>query len=58
VVFVDAGGGRLVPREVSLGPKAGDVFVVERGLKAGDVVVTSGNFLIAAESKLRAATRR
>jgi Cu(I)/Ag(I) efflux system membrane fusion protein len=58
VVFVDVGEGRLVPREVSLGAKAGDVFVVERGLKAGEVVVTSGNFLIAAESKLRAATPR
>ncbi len=58
VVFVDVGEGRLVPREVSLGAKAGDVFVVEGGLQAGEVVVTSGNFLIAAESKLRAAARR
>jgi Cu(I)/Ag(I) efflux system membrane fusion protein len=56
IVFVDLGAGGLVPREVSLGPKAGDEYAVERGLHAGDVIVTSGNFLIAAESKLKAAS--
>lgn len=54
IVFVDEGGGRLEPREVVLGPKADDWYPVESGLKAGDVVVTSGNFLVAAESRLRA----
>ena len=53
VVFVDLGGGRLVPREVTVGAKAGDVYEVRSGLKEGDVVVTSGNFLISAESRLR-----
>lgn len=56
VVFVDLGAGGLVPREVALGPKAGDEYAVEGGLEPGDVVVTSGNFLIAAESKLKAAS--
>jgi Cu(I)/Ag(I) efflux system membrane fusion protein len=55
IVFVDLGSGGIVPREVALGPKAGDEVEVESGLRAGDVVVTSGNFLIAAESKLQAA---
>ncbi|MGE5176769.1 MAG: efflux RND transporter periplasmic adaptor subunit [Hyphomicrobiales bacterium] len=55
IVFVDMGDGRLVPRDVTLGAKAGDWFEVERGLEAGDVVVTSGNFLVAAESRLKAA---
>lgn len=53
VVFVDLGEGRLAPREVALGAKAGDVYEVRSGLHAGDVVVTSGNFLISAESRLR-----
>jgi Cu(I)/Ag(I) efflux system membrane fusion protein len=40
---------------VKLGLKGEDTFEVVEGLKAGDVVVTSGNFLIAAESRLRSA---
>jgi Cu(I)/Ag(I) efflux system membrane fusion protein len=58
VVFVDRGQGRLVPREVTLGPRAGDYFAVVSGLAAGDVVVTSGNFLVAAESRLRSTAER
>ncbi|HEV8481076.1 MAG TPA: FixH family protein [Candidatus Eisenbacteria bacterium] len=54
LVFVDTGGGRLAPREVKLGAKAGDWYAVDAGLSEGDVVVTSGNFLVAAESRLRA----
>ena len=54
IVFVDLGEGRLAPREVRLGAKAGDLYEVQSGLTAGDVVVTSGNFLISAESRLRA----
>jgi Cu(I)/Ag(I) efflux system membrane fusion protein len=54
LVFVDTGGGRLEPREVKLGPKADDWYPVDAGLAQGDVVVTSGNFLVAAESRLRA----
>ena len=33
-------------REILLGPRAGDYYVVRRGLKAGDRVVTRGNFKI------------
>lgn len=57
VVFVDLGDGRLAPRDVTLGIKAGSWFEVKGGLRAGDVVVTSGNFLVAAESRLRAAAQ-
>jgi len=56
IVFVDLGPGGIVPREVALGAKAGDDVEVKAGLAPGDVVVTSGNFLVAAESKLRAAS--
>lgn len=55
LVFVDLGEGRLRPQEVKLGLKGEDTYEVVEGLKAGDTVVTSGNFLIAAESRLRSA---
>jgi Cu(I)/Ag(I) efflux system membrane fusion protein len=58
VVFVDLGDGRFAPRTVTLGAKAGDDYEVLSGLKAGEIVVTSGNFLIAAESKLKSAAQK
>lgn len=58
IVFVDLGDGRLAPREVRLGTKAGTDFEVVGGLEEGDVVVTSGNFLVAAEVRLRSATQK
>ena len=58
IVFVDLGQGRLAPREVTLGAKAGDRYEVVGGLREGDVVVTSGNFLVAAEARLRSATTK
>lgn len=56
IVFVDLGEGRLKPQEVKLGLKGEDTYEVVEGLKPGDRVVTSGNFLIAAESRIRSAT--
>jgi Cu(I)/Ag(I) efflux system membrane fusion protein len=53
VVFVDAGGGRLEPHDVRLGRKAGDFYEVLAGLREGDQIVTSGTFLVGAESRLR-----
>jgi Cu(I)/Ag(I) efflux system membrane fusion protein len=58
VVFVDLGDGRFAPRTVTLGAKAGDYYEVVSGLKQGELVVTSGNFLIAAESKLKSAAQK
>lgn len=55
LVFVDLGGDRLAPREVRLGARSGESFEVLEGLKEGEVVVVSGNFLIAAESRIRSA---
>ncbi len=55
IVFIDLGDGRLAPRDVTLGPRAGDYYAVLSGLKGGEIVVTSGNFLVAAESRLKAA---
>ncbi len=58
-VFVDLGDGRFEPRPVSLGAGgAGDVYQVLDGLKAGERVVTSGQFLLDSESQLREAVQK
>ena len=55
IVFVDRGAGNLDPREVQLGPQAGDQYIVLKGLKSGERIVTSANFLVDSESQLQAA---
>jgi Cu(I)/Ag(I) efflux system membrane fusion protein len=56
-VLVDKGQGRFEPREVKLG-RRGDGFVeVRDGLAEGEAIVTSANFLIDAESNLKAALK-
>lgn len=55
LVFVDLGEGRLRPTEVKLGVHAQGFYEIVDGLKEGERVVTSGNFLIAAESRIRSA---
>ncbi len=54
-VFVDLGEGRLRPTAVETGVQAGDFVEVLSGLEEGEPVVTSGNFLVAAESRLKLA---
>lgn len=55
VAIVDKGAGYFEPRDVKLGTKAGDYYEVLDGLKVGERVVTSANFLIDSESKLKEA---
>lgn len=55
IAFVDHGNGYFEPRELEIGAPAGDNFVVLKGLKSGERVVTSANFLIDSESQLQAA---
>jgi Cu(I)/Ag(I) efflux system membrane fusion protein/cobalt-zinc-cadmium efflux system membrane fusion protein len=55
IVFVSRGDGYIEPREVQLGSRASDDFIVLKGLKAGEEIVTSANFLIDSESQLQAA---
>jgi Cu(I)/Ag(I) efflux system membrane fusion protein len=55
VVFRDLGEGRLEPRDVVVGASSAGFVEVLEGLEEGDVVVTSGTFLVAAESRLGAA---
>jgi membrane fusion protein, copper/silver efflux system len=57
VVFVDRGSGRLEPRYVQLGGKFGDDFEITAGLRAGERVVSSANFLVDAESKVQGALK-
>ena len=55
IAFVDRGEGYLEPRELKLGVRLPDRFEVLGGLAEGDKVLTSGNFLVDSESKLKAA---
>lgn len=52
LVFIDRGQGRYEPMPVKLGRKSQDSVEVMEGLKEGDRIVTSANFLLDAESKL------
>jgi len=55
VIFIDHGNGSLEPKDVSLGAQVGDDFVVLKGLKVHQQIVTSANFLLDSESQLQAA---
>lgn len=56
VAFVSRGEGKFEPRDVRLGIETGDGLVeVISGLKPGEMVVTSGQFLIDSEAKIREA---
>lgn len=57
IAFVDKGNGKLEPRIVELGEQIGDNYEVKSGLKEGERVVASANFLIDAESKVQGALR-
>jgi Cu(I)/Ag(I) efflux system membrane fusion protein len=52
IVFVDMGGGELMPHEVQLGPTVGEYTEVLAGVDAGQRVVTSAQFLLDSESNL------
>ena len=54
-VLIVRGEGRYEPRAVKLGARAGGYVTVIDGLREGEKVVTGANFLIDAESNLRAA---
>jgi membrane fusion protein, copper/silver efflux system len=55
VVLIDRGEGRFEPREVRLGAHGDEFVTVLEGLKEGERVVVAANFLIDAESNLKAA---
>ncbi len=55
LVFVMKGEGQYEPREVRIGHEAEGAYEVLSGVKEGEEVVSSANFLIDSESKLKAA---
>jgi membrane fusion protein, copper/silver efflux system len=56
-VFVDKGQGRFEPRDVKLGHRGGGYVEIRDGIAEGEPVVVSANFLIDAESNLKAALK-
>ena len=57
IVFIHHGGGTLEWRNVTLGVQTDDWVEVLEGVKEGDHIVTSANFLIDSESQLKSAVR-
>ena len=55
IVLIQAGEGRFEPREVKLGARSDTYVEVIDGVKDGEPVVVAANFLIDAESNLKAA---
>jgi Cu(I)/Ag(I) efflux system membrane fusion protein len=55
VVIIDKGEGRFEPREVKLGRRGEGRVEIKKGLSENENVVVSANFLIDAESNLKAA---
>ncbi|NOQ64100.1 MAG: efflux RND transporter periplasmic adaptor subunit [Methyloprofundus sp.] len=53
VVFMDLGEGRLKAQKIKTGVRNDKYIEVLEGLEHDDLIVSSGNFLIASESKLK-----
>ncbi|RED35219.1 Cu(I)/Ag(I) efflux system membrane fusion protein [Rhodopseudomonas thermotolerans] len=57
IVLIDKGDGRFEPRAVTLGRRGDGIVEIKHGVDEGEAVVTSANFLIDAESNLKAALK-
>jgi len=55
LVFISHGEGQFEPREIQTGLQIEDQVIIVKGIKAGEPIVTSANFLIDSESQLQAA---
>lgn len=56
IVFLDIGDGQIRPQQVELGARAGHFVEITSGVTEHQRIVTEGNFLIAAESRIRSTT--
>ena len=57
-VVLGLGGGRFQPVEIEVGEESGDWIEISKGVKEGDTVVVSGQFLIDSEANVRASFKR
>lgn len=55
IVFVSHEGGYFEPRKIQVGARVDNIYIVLAGLKPGEKIVTSANFLIDSESRLKSA---
>jgi Cu(I)/Ag(I) efflux system membrane fusion protein len=55
VVFVVHEDGKFEPREVTIGPTVDGQTIIEFGLEKGETIVSSGNFLLDSESRMKSA---
>jgi membrane fusion protein, copper/silver efflux system len=55
VIFIYHGDGKIEWRDVQLGARTDDLVEIVQGIKEGDEIITSANFLIDSESQLKAA---
>ncbi len=53
IAFIDRGQGSLEPHVIQTGPQIDDSVVVLKGLRAGDRIVSSANFLVDSEAQLQ-----
>lgn len=53
IVYVDKGEGSFEPREISVGLRTDKMVEVTKGLRVGEKVASSANFLIDSEAKLK-----
>ncbi|MHB9097539.1 MAG: efflux RND transporter periplasmic adaptor subunit [Syntrophales bacterium] len=56
IAYIDKGDGNFEPREVTTGLKVDDLVEVTGGIKAGEKVASSANFLIDSEAQLKGVT--
>ena len=54
-VFIDRGGGKLEPKEVTTGKSSEDWTEIRSGVNAGERVAASGTFLLSSEAQLQSA---
>jgi RND family efflux transporter MFP subunit len=57
-VFVKGEGGKIVPREIVVGEKVKDGYIVEYGLSGNEEIISSGTFFIDSEVKLKSAIEK
>jgi Cu(I)/Ag(I) efflux system membrane fusion protein/cobalt-zinc-cadmium efflux system membrane fusion protein len=55
LVFAYRDEGKIEPREVELGSPVGEQQVITKGVRAGEQIVVSANFLIDSEAQLQSA---